>query len=42
MPDDDDDEETSLEKVEEGEEEPQPNFKLFIADRGNSRIVIWD
>jgi len=42
MPDDDDDEETSLEKVEEGEEEPKPNFKLFIADRGNSRIVMWN
>ena len=29
--------------VAEGEEEePQPNFKLFIADRGNSRIVIWN
>ena len=43
-----DDEDTSLlateggEGVEEIEEEPKPKFKLFIADRGNSRVVVWD
>jgi hypothetical protein len=44
MPEDDDDEETSLVAAEgeEVEEEPQPNFKLFIADRGNSRVMVWD
>ncbi len=26
---------------EEGEE-PKPKFKLYIADRGNSRVVVWD
>ena len=43
---DDDEEETSLAATDgeaaEEEEEPQPKFKLFICDRGNSRIVIWD
>ena len=47
MPDDDDDDEdTSLVATEGGdeieEEEPKPKFKLFIADRGNSRVVVWD
>ena len=49
MPDEDDDEtETSLvsakggDTEEEGEEEPKPRFKLFIADRGNSRVVVWN
>jgi len=44
MPDDDD--ETALvEGAEDSEgepEEPQPKFKLFICDRGNSRVVIWN
>jgi len=46
MPDDDDDDETALVEGSEGEEqepeEPQPKFKLFICDRGNSRVVVWD
>jgi hypothetical protein len=49
MPEEDDDEDTSLLATEDGEgggeveeEEPQPKFKLFIADRGNSRVVVWD
>jgi hypothetical protein len=46
MPDDDDDDDTSLVATEGGEEieeeEPKPKFKLFIADRGNSRVVVWD
>ena len=44
MPEDDeDDDETALANTEEvDEEEPQPKFKLFIADRGNSRVLIWD
>ena len=31
-----------LEEGEEGEEERKPKFKLYIADRGNSRVVVWD
>jgi hypothetical protein len=44
MADDDDNEETALvESESEGEpEEPQPKFKLFICDRSNSRIVVWN
>jgi hypothetical protein len=47
MPDDDDDDdETALvegaEDSDEEPEEPQPKFKLFICDRGNSRVVIWN
>ena len=46
MPDDDDDNEESSALVgtedEPVEEEPQPRFKLFICDRGNSRIVVWN
>ncbi len=30
------------EEGEEGEEERKPKFKLYVADRGNSRIAIWD
>lgn len=45
MPDDDDDE-TALATTDgegdETEEEPQPKFKLFIADRGNARVMVWD
>ncbi len=42
-----DDEEAVVETGEDGgegenSEEPPPKFKLYIADRGNSRIVIWD
>jgi DNA-binding beta-propeller fold protein YncE len=42
--DDDDNEETALVEGESAEEpeEPQPKFKLFICDRGNSRIVVWN
>lgn len=44
--DDDDDDETALvegaEDSDEEPEEPQPKFKLFICDRGNSRVVIWN
>ncbi|GJL79407.1 MAG: hypothetical protein NPINA01_23960 [Nitrospinaceae bacterium] len=29
-------------ELEEGEEERTPKFKLYVADRGNSRVVIWD
>ena len=28
--------------IEEGEEDRTPKFKLYVADRGNSRITIWD
>ena len=44
MPEEDDDnEDSSLTATEESEPaEPQPKFKLFICDRGNSRIVVWD
>ena len=47
MPDDDDDDdnaETSLVAAEGEavEEEPQPKFRLFICDRGNSRVVVWN
>jgi hypothetical protein len=45
--DDDDNEETALvegegESEEEEPKEPQPKFRLFICDRGNSRIVVWN
>jgi hypothetical protein len=44
--DDDDDDETALVEGAEGDEEepeePQPKFKLFICDRGNSRVVVWN
>jgi len=29
-------------ELEEGEEAPKPKFKLYVADRGNSRIAVWD
>ena len=41
MPDDDD-KDSSLEATEEEPEEPQPKFKLFICDRSNSRIAVWN
>ncbi len=45
--DDDDNEETALvegegESEEEEPKEPQPKFRLFICDRGNSRLVVWN
>ena len=41
-PDEDwDDAEVEVE-LEEGEEELKPKFKLYVADRGNSRVAIWD
>ena len=39
---DEDWDEAELEEGEEGEEERKPKFKLYVADRGNSRIAIWD
>mgnify|MGYP000377306834 CR=1 FL=1 len=30
------------ESEEEEPKEPQPKFRLFICDRGNSRIVVWN
>jgi DNA-binding beta-propeller fold protein YncE len=42
MPDDEDDDNNETALVETEPEEPQPQFKLFICDRGNSRIVVWD
>ena len=42
MPDDEDDESDESATAESEPEEPQPKFKLFICDRGNSRIVVWD
>jgi DNA-binding beta-propeller fold protein YncE len=29
-------------ELEEGEEESKPKFKLYVADRGNSRVAVWD
>ncbi len=43
MPEDDDENaETSLVSAEGEVEEPQPKFRLFICDRGNSRIMVWN
>ena len=42
MPDEDEDEDSSLVATEEEPEEPQPKFKLFICDRSNSRIAVWN
>ena len=44
LPDDDDDDDTALAEGESAEEpeEPQPKFKLFICDRGNARVVVWN
>ncbi len=41
MPEDED-EDSSLVETEEEPEEPQPKFRLFICDRGNSRIAAWN
>lgn len=38
---DEDWDEADLE-LEEGAEESKPKFKLYVADRGNSRVAIWD
>ena len=39
---DEDWDDADLEEGAEGEEENKPKFKLYVADRGNSRVVIWD
>ncbi len=39
---DEDWDDADIEEGEEGEEEPKPKFKLYVADRGNSRVAIWD
>ena len=39
---DEDWDDAELEEGEEGEEERKPKFKLYVADRGNSRVAIWD
>ncbi len=39
---DEDWDDAELEAGEEGEEETKPKFKLYVADRGNSRVAIWD
>ena len=36
-----DDEDAVVEVGEDGKE-PPPKFKLYVADRGNSRVVVWD
>jgi hypothetical protein len=40
-PDEDYDYEEDVEGEEDGEEK-KPEFKLYIADRGNSRVVVWN
>jgi len=39
---DEDWDDAELEEDKEGEEERKPKFKLYVADRGNSRVAVWD